>query len=197
MQIFVAEQGRYADATIACDGEFFKVHKFVLSSCSNYFEEIFNQTDCKHPVIVLKDIKRQDLELILTYMYSGEVNVAQNTVGRFIDVAKSLMVKGLTERELISENDSVTDGTEVSQDMSSSDASSAPSKKRSTEKSPILQAKRRKTEGGDNAEVGDTAANGSVPETGSSITHAGGFSPQYDDNLIATVKMVGLKRKYI
>lgn len=88
-------QERYTDATLACDGKFYPVHKLVLSTCSEYFEKIFEHTPCKHPVIVLKDIKADALEALLNYMYAGYVNVAQNDLARLIKAAETLSIKGL------------------------------------------------------------------------------------------------------
>ncbi|XP_071530932.1 uncharacterized protein [Panulirus ornatus] len=89
------EKERYTDVTLACDGRFYPVHKFVLSTCSEYFEKMFEHTPCKHPVIVLKDIKPDELEALLSYMYAGVVSVAQNDLARLIKAAELLQIKGL------------------------------------------------------------------------------------------------------
>jgi len=91
----VRKKNKYADATVACDGNFYKVHKLVLSTCSEYFEQMFEQTDCKHPVIVLKDIRYFDFESLLSYMYIGEVNVEQENLPNLIKAAECLKIKGL------------------------------------------------------------------------------------------------------
>jgi len=85
----------YCDVTLACDGKFYPLHKFVLSTCSEYFEQMFEQTQCKHPVIVLKDIQSEDLEALLNYMYVGEVNVVQEKLAGLIKAAECLKIKGL------------------------------------------------------------------------------------------------------
>ncbi|XP_042238371.1 zinc finger protein 536-like isoform X5 [Homarus americanus] len=85
----------YSDVTLACNGKFFPVHKMVLSVCSEYFEDMFKQTTCKHPIIVLKDILHDDLEALLNYMYAGEANVAQSDLARLIKAAECLRIKGL------------------------------------------------------------------------------------------------------
>ncbi|XP_047740458.1 longitudinals lacking protein, isoforms H/M/V isoform X22 [Hyalella azteca] len=85
----------YCDVTLACDGRFYSLHKFVLSTCSEYFEEMFERTQCKHPVIVLKDINSEDLEALLNYMYVGEVNVVQEKLAGLIKAAECLKIKGL------------------------------------------------------------------------------------------------------
>ncbi|XP_042860637.1 zinc finger and BTB domain-containing protein 20-like isoform X2 [Penaeus japonicus] len=86
---------RYTDATVACDGKFYPVHKLVLSTCSEYFENMFEHTPCKHPVIVLRDVQCDELEAILNYMYAGVVSVAQSDLSRLIKVAELLRIKGL------------------------------------------------------------------------------------------------------
>ena len=35
------------------------------------------ENTCEHPIVFLKDIKIQEIKVILDYMYKGEVNVAQ------------------------------------------------------------------------------------------------------------------------
>ncbi|KAG0701729.1 Longitudinals lacking protein, isoform G [Chionoecetes opilio] len=89
------EKERYTDVTLACEGKFYPVHKLVLSTCSEYFESMFEQTPCKHPIIVLKDLKSDEVESLLNYMYAGVVNVAQNDLARLIKAAELLKVKGL------------------------------------------------------------------------------------------------------
>ena len=82
--------------TLACEGKFYPTHKLVLSTCSEYFEKMFENTPCKHPVILLsKDVKCDELEALLSYMYDGVVSVAQNDLARLIKVAELLQIKGL------------------------------------------------------------------------------------------------------
>lgn len=92
---FLYLQGSYTDVTLACEGKFYPVHKLVLSTCSEYFSDIFDRTPCKNPVVVLKDIQCRDLEFLLDYMYIGEVNVRQNELSSLIKAAECLRVKGL------------------------------------------------------------------------------------------------------
>ncbi|KAK8375558.1 hypothetical protein O3P69_008404 [Scylla paramamosain] len=86
---------RYTDATVACEGKFYPVHKLVLSTCSQYFEEMFEHTAGKHPVVLLQDVRRDELEALLSYMYAGIVSVAQRDLSRLIKVAELLQIKGL------------------------------------------------------------------------------------------------------
>ncbi|XP_071530976.1 uncharacterized protein [Panulirus ornatus] len=86
---------RYTDVTVTCEGKFYPVHKLVLSTCSEYFENMFEHTPCKHPVVVLRDVKCDELEALLSYMYAGVVSVAQTDLPRLIKVAELLQIKGL------------------------------------------------------------------------------------------------------
>ena len=92
----IRKQNRYSDATLACDGKFYRVHKLVLSSCSAYFEQMFEITEGRDPIIVLKDISGEQLDSLLTYMYIGSVNVARDKLEGLFEAAECLGVKGLT-----------------------------------------------------------------------------------------------------
>ena len=87
----------FTDVTLACDGLSIKAHKMILSACSNYFRDLFLSTPCKHPIVILKDMKYEDLRAIIDFMYRGEVNVSQNNLGALLKTAEVLRVKGLTE----------------------------------------------------------------------------------------------------
>lgn len=85
------------DVTLSCEGKQLKAHKIVLSACSIYFLELFRDNPCKHPIIILRDIKFQAMMDILNFMYVGEVNVAMENLNMFLKTAEYLQVKGLTE----------------------------------------------------------------------------------------------------
>ncbi|XP_045626245.1 zinc finger and BTB domain-containing protein 7A isoform X10 [Procambarus clarkii] len=89
------EKENFTDVTLACEGKCYPLHKLVLSTCSEYLEKIFKSTPCKHPVIVLQDIKCSELEALINYMYVGEVNVPQSSLSLLIKAAELLQVKGL------------------------------------------------------------------------------------------------------
>ncbi|KAK7068997.1 hypothetical protein SK128_006854 [Halocaridina rubra] len=86
---------KYTDVTIGCEGKLYSVHKLVLATCSKYFEDVFEHTEGKHPVLLLHDVKRQELEALLCYMYAGSATVTQQNLARFVKVAEALQIKGL------------------------------------------------------------------------------------------------------
>ncbi|XP_045610520.1 uncharacterized protein [Procambarus clarkii] len=93
----VRKKEMYCDATIACEGRFYPVHKLVLSTCSEYFERMFDVADKQHLMIVLADIPYENLETLLDFMYIGEVNVLQSDLSNFMKAAECLKIKGLAE----------------------------------------------------------------------------------------------------
>ncbi|XP_068225819.1 protein tramtrack, beta isoform-like isoform X2 [Palaemon carinicauda] len=123
-------KSNYTDVTLACEGKFYPVHKLVLSTCSEYFSEIFDRTPCKNPVVVLKDIQCKDLEFLLDYMYIGEVNVRQNELSSLLKAAECLKVKGLAVRE---DDQTQTDSPKRHGSREKRDVSSPPTKRRRAE----------------------------------------------------------------
>lgn len=81
--------------TLSCEGRFYNVHRLVLSICSDYFDAVLEHTPCKHPYIILKDVKAEDLEALLSFMYLGEVSITHNDLERLIKTAEQLCIKGL------------------------------------------------------------------------------------------------------
>ncbi|KAG8179871.1 hypothetical protein JTE90_007051 [Oedothorax gibbosus] len=85
------------DVTLACDGLSLKAHKMVLSACSPFFQSLFLENPCKHPIVILKDMRYTELKAIIEFMYHGEVNVAQDQLSALMKTAETLRVKGLAE----------------------------------------------------------------------------------------------------
>uniref|UniRef100_A0A8D8T9K9 Protein jim lovell n=1 Tax=Cacopsylla melanoneura TaxID=428564 RepID=A0A8D8T9K9_9HEMI len=87
------------DVTLVCEKSSFKAHKVVLSACSPYFQKIFSETPCKHPVIVLKDVQGWEIQAIVDFMYKGEISVGQDQITSLIKAAENLQVRGLAHTD--------------------------------------------------------------------------------------------------
>lgn len=87
----------FVDVTLACDGHSVKAHKMVLSACSPYFQALFFDNPCQHPIVILKDIKWPELKAVVEFMYKGEINVSQEQIGPLLKVAESLKIRGLAD----------------------------------------------------------------------------------------------------
>ncbi|XP_077486294.1 longitudinals lacking protein-like [Amblyomma americanum] len=85
------------DVTLACEGLSLKAHKIVLSACSPFFQAIFVENPCKHPIVILQDMRYVDLKAVVDFMYRGEVNVSQDHIAAFLKTAETLKVKIFTE----------------------------------------------------------------------------------------------------
>jgi len=85
------------NVTLACDEDQIQAHKVVLAACSPLFRSILQRNPHDHPLLYFKDVKLSNLQLVLDFMYNGEVKVAKEELISFLAVAGELKVKGLTE----------------------------------------------------------------------------------------------------
>jgi len=84
-----------SDVTLACDDGNVRAHKLVLSTCSDYFLELFLESSTKRTVVVLPNVKVADLKVIISFIYTGEVNVSEEGLSDLLEVAEMLGVRGL------------------------------------------------------------------------------------------------------
>ncbi|XP_014256826.1 uncharacterized protein LOC106670755 [Cimex lectularius] len=86
---------QFVDVTLACEGRSIKCHKVMLSACSSYFEELLSQNPCQHPIVFMRDLKFWEVQALVEFMYSGEVNVTQDRLPSLLAAADALQIKGL------------------------------------------------------------------------------------------------------
>ena len=96
----------FADLTLVCADQQVEVHKVVLASGSKFFWRVLKNIKHSHPLIYLKGIKFKDLEAVLSFMYLGQVNLAQEDLDSFLALAEELEMKGLTPGGKFSNADS-------------------------------------------------------------------------------------------
>ncbi|CAB4062138.1 unnamed protein product [Lepeophtheirus salmonis] len=90
------QNGKLFDVTLISGSRVIKAHKVILSACSPVFRSIIQSIPSyPHPVIYLKDINFDYLELILSFLYYGEMRVASEVVNDLIKVAEEFQIKGL------------------------------------------------------------------------------------------------------
>ena len=90
----IREDKEFFDITIACDDSQLQAHKIILSACSPFFKELLRRNIHQHPLLYLRGICMKDLVNVLNFMYHGEVNVAQDDLNSFLQVAEDLKIKG-------------------------------------------------------------------------------------------------------
>lgn len=87
----------FVDVTLACDRRSFTAHKVVLSACSPYFRKLLKANPCEHPIVILRDIRAEDVENLLRFMYNGEVHIGHEQLNDFLKTAQLLQVRGLAD----------------------------------------------------------------------------------------------------
>ena len=75
-----------------------KAHKTVHFAASNFFKTLFNIEfdQSSNSVLYLKGINSLDLNLILAFIYLGEVNVSEDRVDDFLNIASELQLEGFS-----------------------------------------------------------------------------------------------------
>ena len=90
------EEKDFFDVTLVSDDERqIPAHKLVLSACSDFFKSILRNNSHSHPLLYLSGIHSTNLSLILDYIYQGEVQIYQEHLDSFLEVAQKLKIEGL------------------------------------------------------------------------------------------------------
>ena len=99
------------DVTLSCGKREFSAHKLVLSVCSTYFNELFtpksnqkNRPANGAAIVYLKDVDAHHMELLLNFMYRGEINVEEAELMDLIATARGLSIRGLSDSDEDSNN---------------------------------------------------------------------------------------------
>lgn len=76
----------FVDVTLSAEGHSLKAHKVVLCACSPYFQALFFDNPCKHPIVILNGVKWMQLKALTEFMYRGEINVAHDHLAPLLKV---------------------------------------------------------------------------------------------------------------
>ena len=92
----IRKEKDFFDVTLVSDDEVhLPAHKLVLSASSIFFKSMLMKNSHSHPMIYLSGINSTNLEFVLDYIYQGEVQIYQEQLDSFLDVAQNLKVNGL------------------------------------------------------------------------------------------------------
>ena len=84
------------DVTIVSDdNEHIAAHKLVLSTCSVYFKSLFMKNKHSHPLICLEGVRSNDVRNMMDFIYNGELQIFQEDLDRFLNVAQRFRLEGL------------------------------------------------------------------------------------------------------
>ena len=80
---------------VGSDQKQLSAHRLVLSACSDFFKTIFHSNTHSHPFLYLDGVDHAEINLMLDYIYQGEVQIYQEHLHRFLEVAKKFKLDGL------------------------------------------------------------------------------------------------------
>ena len=94
------------DVTIVTDdNEQIAAHKLVLSACSEYFKNIFKKNKHSHPMLCLEGVTSKDVRNMMDYIYNGELQIFQEDLDRFLNIAQRLKLEGLIKDPALGQED--------------------------------------------------------------------------------------------
>ena len=86
----------FFDVTLVTEDEVqISAHKLVLATSSSFFKSVLRKSPHSHPLIYLSGVNSVNLEFIMNYIYHGEVNIYQEQLDSFLDIAQKLKVSSL------------------------------------------------------------------------------------------------------
>ena len=116
-----SEEEFFDVSLVSKDQKMMSAHKLVLSASSPYFKHILTKTKHSNPLLCIDGVSSGELQFVLDYIYNGEVQIHQQHLERFLEVAQRLKLEGLTgnddgekERKL---NDTLEETVTIGEDF--------------------------------------------------------------------------------
>lgn len=94
------EERDFIDITLVSDDEMkFEAHKVVLSASSPFFRNILRGASKNvNTIIFLSGVRSSDLQLVMDFVYNGEVKLHQENIPSFLEATSKLKISGLSEQ---------------------------------------------------------------------------------------------------
>ena len=93
-------KSNFQDVTLVSDDhKQISAHRVVLTACSGYFNDVLSQNTHSHPLLCLDGIDFSELSNVLDYIYNGELQIYQEDLERFLQIAQKLQLQGLLSSE--------------------------------------------------------------------------------------------------
>ena len=87
-----------SDVTLVSDDKKqVRAHKIVLSACSTVLKDKIDNVTQNDPIIFLNGIQHQEVKNLVQFMYLGETKLCKKRMNKFLDAAKSLEVKEISQ----------------------------------------------------------------------------------------------------
>ena len=89
------QSGLFDVTLVSSDQQQVSAHRLVLSACSDFFKNIFHSNTHSHPLLYLDGVDTKEINLMLDYIYQGEVQIYQENLDRFLQIAEKFKLDGL------------------------------------------------------------------------------------------------------
>ena len=89
------QSGLFDVTLVTSDQKQVSAHRLVLSACSDFFKKIFHSNSHSHPLLYLDGVDSGEINLMLDYIYKGEVQIFQDCLDRFLSIAEKFQLDGL------------------------------------------------------------------------------------------------------
>lgn len=94
------------DVTLVSDDRtVIQAHKVVLTSGSGFFKEFILNNPNPNPLIYMRGLKKEHLQMLVLFLYHGEVIISKDLIEDFLRIAKELEIYGLDENTENKEED--------------------------------------------------------------------------------------------
>lgn len=88
-------QGKFCDITLHVDGKKLPAHRSILAASSPYFESILKNHRVGKEEISIKWPNAESIEMVLDYMYSGQVTISESNIEELIKLADQFLISKL------------------------------------------------------------------------------------------------------
>ncbi|KAL1021939.1 hypothetical protein UPYG_G00020170 [Umbra pygmaea] len=89
-------ENKFVDCTLKVGDRSFPCHKLIMAACSPYFREAFFSEDGKEEKatkeVVLEDVNPSILDMIISYLYSAEIDLTDDNVQDIFAVANRFQI---------------------------------------------------------------------------------------------------------
>ena len=97
----------FYDVTLVSDDQKqMSAHKIVLSTSSEYFKNVLKSNKHSHPMLCLNGVSSSELSSILDYIYNGEIQIYQEQLDSFLQIAQRFQLEGLMQGEEVASSKS-------------------------------------------------------------------------------------------
>ena len=86
------------DVTLAFSGgSCLKPHHLIVTTCSPYFNQVLAVCKKQTPAVLIPDVPDSVMEILLEFMYTGNVRVDKDLVADLVEANKLIQIRGLND----------------------------------------------------------------------------------------------------